>query len=136
MKTAGFVPSGIHRTDPSIDIIQGGAPTTQDAADPGPGYTIPDEGGTDRSYAPGDLVMARGSGEDSAGGQFFFAAGPNAARLDDQGTYVTFGKVTEGLDVVEAILASHVADPSSVLGGRPDPSVTVTSVTIEEGPAA
>ena len=32
------------RTDTSIDIIQGGSPHTQDTSDPGPGYTIKDEG--------------------------------------------------------------------------------------------
>ena len=34
----------VFRTDTSIDIIQGGSPHTQGASDPGPGYTIKDEG--------------------------------------------------------------------------------------------
>ena len=33
----------LFRTDPSIDIIQGGSPHTNTPSDPGPGYTIPDE---------------------------------------------------------------------------------------------
>lgn len=122
--------SAIHRTDPSIDIIQGGAPTTQNASDPGPGYTIADEGTTDRHYAEGDLVMARTGAPNSAGAQFFFVAGPNAAALDAQGTYVTFGKVTAGLDVVKAILGLHQAGGS--LGGAPSRPVIVNSVTITE----
>ena len=122
----------IHRTDPSIDIIQGGSPHTQSASDPGPGYTITDEGTTDRNYEAGDLVMARSQGVNSAGAQFFFVAGPAASALDSQGTYVTFGQVTEGLDVVQQILASHQADPNSQLGGAPDPPVTVESVEIIE----
>src|SRR3954454_14202044 len=48
--------SAIFRTDPSIDIIQGGGPGTQNPSDPGPGYTIKDEGGK-LSYSPGDVVM-------------------------------------------------------------------------------
>lgn len=122
----------IHRTDPSIDIIQGGSPNTQDASDPGPGYTITDEGTTDRNYEAGDLVMARSAGPNSAGAQYFFVAGPAASALDSQGTYVTFGQVAEGLDVVQQILAMHKADPNSGLGGAPDPPVTVESVEIIE----
>ncbi len=122
----------IHRTDPSIDIIQGGSPHTQNASDPGPGYTITDEGTTDRNYEAGDLVMARTQGVNSAGAQFFFVAGPAASALDAQGTYVTFGQVTAGLEVVQQILAMHQADPQSQLGGAPEPPVTIESVEIVE----
>lgn len=118
----------IFRTDPSIDIIQGGG---QSPSDPGPGYTIPDEG-SGFSYEPGQLVMARTGAPDSAGAQFFFVAGPGASALDAQGTYVVFGNVVEGLDVVEAILASHEDQPDNPLGGAPNPPVTIRSVTIEE----
>lgn len=122
----------LFRTDPSIDIIQGGGPTTNSPSDPGPGYTIPDEGGP-FSYEAGDLVMARTAAPDSSGAQFFFAAGPDVALLNDQGTYLLFGETTEGLDVLEEILASHVDEPDNPLGGAPDPEVTVESVTIVEG---
>ncbi|MPY93019.1 MAG: peptidylprolyl isomerase [Acidimicrobiia bacterium] len=115
------------RTDPSIGIIQGGGlSNTED-----PGYTIPDEGGK-FTYAPGDLVMARTIQPNSAGGQFFFGVDDAISGLDAQGTYVTFGQVTEGLDVLAAILATHQADPASNLGGAPSPPVTVNSVRIEE----
>jgi cyclophilin family peptidyl-prolyl cis-trans isomerase len=122
----------IHRSDPSIDILQGGSPHTQSASDPGPGYTITDEGTTDRNYEAGDLVMARSQGVNSAGAQFFFVAGPAASALDSQGTYVTFGEVTEGLEVVQQILGTHQADPESQLGGAPNPPVTIESVEIIE----
>jgi cyclophilin family peptidyl-prolyl cis-trans isomerase len=115
------------RTDPSIGIIQGGGQTNTET----PGYTIPDEGGR-FTYTPGDLVMARGQAANSGGSQFFFAVNDATSSLDDQGTYVTFGKVTEGLDVLEKVLASHKAQADNPLGGAPDPAVTVTSVTIEE----
>lgn len=116
----------IFRTDPSIDIIQGGGKTNTDS----PGYTILDEGGPYK-YAEGELVMARGSEPNSGGGQFFFVTGPKASLLDQQGTYVTFGKVTKGLDVTKAIMALHKADDSG-LGGAPSRTVTVNSVTITE----
>ena len=128
--------SSFPRTDPSIDIIQGGSPGTQSISDPGPGYTIKDEGGQ-FSYAEGDLVMARSQGPDSASAQYFFSAGPATAQLNSQGTYVTFGKVVEGLDLLKKVLASHVdcPDPEAggdCLGGAPQPPVKVDTLTIEE----
>ena len=130
--------SSFQRTDPSIEIIQGGAPNTQSISDPGPGYTIKDEGGKVEAYTEGDLVMARTQGPDSASAQYFFSAGPKTQSLASQGTYITFGKTVEGLDVLKKVLASHVACPqpaapgTSCLGGAPQPPVTVESVTIEE----
>lgn len=116
----------IFRTDPSIDIIQGGGFSTSDSI----GYNIADEG-SGFTYSEGDLVMARSQGPDSGGAQFFFVTGPNGSLLDAQGTYVTFGKVTQGLDVIKAIQALH--DPTtSGVGGQPSRTVTVNSVTISE----
>ncbi|HEX9259228.1 MAG TPA: peptidylprolyl isomerase [Acidimicrobiales bacterium] len=115
----------VFRTDPSIDIIQGGGMTNTDS----PGYTIPDEGGK-FTYTEGDFTMARTSAPNSAGGQWFFSTGPNTAKLDSQGTYVTFGKVTEGMDVVKAIIGLHQA--GGQLGGAPSRDVIVKTVTITE----
>jgi peptidyl-prolyl cis-trans isomerase B (cyclophilin B) len=131
----------LFRTDPSIGIIQGGSPHTQDNSDPGPGYNVKDEGGKfDFSdpqapkgpfkYAAGQLIMARSAGPDSSGGQFFFSVTDSVKNLDSQGTYITFGKVTKGLDVLEKILALHV--PTGQLGGEPSKEVVITTVTIVE----
>ena len=122
----------LFRTDPSIGIIQGGAPHTNSPSDPGPGYTIPDEG-SGFTYEPGQIVMARTAAPNSASAQFFFAVNENTALLNNQGTYVVFGQMDDaGLTVAEAILASHVDQPGNRLGGGPDPQVIVNSVTIEE----
>ena len=122
----------LFRTDPSIGIIQGGAPHTNSPSDPGPGYTIPDEG-FGFTYEPGQIVMARTAAPNSAGAQFFFAVNENTALLNNQGTYVVFGQMDdESLAVAEAILASHVDQPDNPLGGGPEPPVTVNSVTIGE----
>jgi cyclophilin family peptidyl-prolyl cis-trans isomerase len=128
--------TAMFRTDRSIGIIQGGSPHTQDNEDPGPGYTIPDEGfgddvvlqggGGPYTYEAGDLVYARPGGQpDSSSAQYFFCVDANCANLDSQGFYVEFGRVVEGLDVLEAILATDA-------GGAPDPVPTVNTVTIEE----
>ncbi len=115
----------VFRTDTSIDIIQGGGLTNTDD----PGYSIPDEG-SGYKYVEGDLTMARTGEPNSAGGQWFFVAGPKAAALDGQGTYVNFAKVTSGLDVVKNILA--LSSGSGALGGVPSRNVVITSVTITE----
>jgi cyclophilin family peptidyl-prolyl cis-trans isomerase len=139
----------IFRTDPSIGIIQGGSPHTNDNSDPGPGYTIPDEpadqfvwddpnfpqGKGPFTYTAGDLVMARSAGPDSSGAQFFFGVNDAVSGLDSQGTYIRFGHVTEGLDVLQNILALHQADPTSQLGGAPSRPVTINQVIIEVVPA-
>ena len=117
--------SFIFRTDVSLDIIQGGGSNNTD----GPGYTIKDEG-TGFKYAEGDLVMARSSGADSGGGQFFFVTGPKASVLDSQGTYVTFGKITKGLDVAQAILALNSGEGD--LGGAPSKPVKINTLVITE----
>ncbi len=134
----------LFRTDPSIDIIQGGSPHTDSASDPGPGYTITDEPAFDEDdtgrligpyrYQPGQLVMARSAGRDAAGAQFFLTTGPNTAGLDSQGTYVVFGQTDDaGLAVAQSIIGLHVDTGS--MGGAPSRDVTVHSVTIEETPA-
>ena len=132
----------LFRTDPSIDIIQGGSPHTNDNRDPGPGYTIPDEPSFEVDpdtgnltgpyrYQPGQIVMARSAGQDSASAQFFLTTGPNASKLDGQGTYVVFGQTDDaGLAVARSIIGLH--EPGGPLGGAPSRDVTVHSVTIEE----
>ncbi|MCU0309856.1 MAG: peptidylprolyl isomerase [Acidimicrobiales bacterium] len=125
--------SAIFRADQSIEIVQGGAPTTNSPSDPGPGYTIPDEGGP-FTYRPGQLVMARTSQPNSAGAQFFLTGGPAVSSLDAQGTYVVFGTTDEaGTALVTAMLATAVENPNGGgLGGVPDPPVVIESVTISE----
>ena len=129
----------LFRTDPSIDIIQGGSPHTNTNSDPGPGYTIPDEPTFNNDggfltgpyrYVPGQLVMARSGGPDASGAQFFFTTGNNTSVLDSQGTYIVFGQTDEaGLGVMQDIIGLHQPDDSG-LGGRPSRTVTVNSVTI------
>ena len=107
----------LFRADPSIGIVQGGGQSnTED-----PGYEIPDEG-TGFTYEAGQLVMARTAAPNSAGGQWFFVVNDAAAALDAQGTYVVFGQVTEGLDVLEEVLA---------LAGGPDGQTPTEDVVLE-----
>jgi cyclophilin family peptidyl-prolyl cis-trans isomerase len=122
--------TAIFRTDTSIDILQGGSPHTQDASDPGPGYTIKDEG-SGYTYVPGDLTMARTAQPNSASAQYFFCAGAACSQLNSQGTYVNFGKVTTGLPVLEHILSLN-QNTNTGLGGAPSQLITVNRVIILE----
>ena len=135
----------LFRFDPSIDIIQGGAPHTNSWSDPGPGYTIPDEGGEFTrlvgggltgpfTYQAGDLVMARSAGPDSSGAQFFFGSGPRVSLLDGQGSYLRFGRADEaGRAVLTGMMDLYEVDETSPYGGGPSREVFLRSVTIEEG---
>ena len=84
-------------------MIQGGCPLGNGTG--GPGYTIRGEFSQNGFHNPlkheaGVLSMARAMHPDSAGSQFFimYKAAPH---LD--GAYAAFGKVTDGLDVVNKI---------------------------------
>lgn len=84
-------------------MIQGGCPDGTGMG--GPGYTIPGEFSqngfkNDLRHTEGVLSMARAMHPDSAGSQFFIMH-KNAPHLD--GAYAAFGKVTEGMDVVDRI---------------------------------
>jgi cyclophilin family peptidyl-prolyl cis-trans isomerase len=128
----------VTRTATSIGIIQGGSPHTQTNADPGPGYTIEDEGFDDSvitgggqgpyRYTAGDLVYARPGGQpDSSSAQWFFCATDDCSNLDSQGIYVKFGHVSEGLDVLTSILADSPQGDA-----KPNHLVTINTVTINE----
>ena len=89
-------------------MIQGGDPLGNGTG--GPGYSIKGEFNSngfknDLKHARGVISMARSMRPDSAGSQFFIMH-QNAPHLD--GEYAAFGKVIEGLDVVDEIAETDV----------------------------
>lgn len=93
-----------HRVIPGF-MIQGGCPDGTGMG--GPGHSIEGEFASngfknDLAHTKGVLSMARSMMPNSAGSQFFLMAA-DAPHLD--GDYAAFGKVIEGLDVVDAIVA-------------------------------
>lgn len=127
----------IFRANTGIDILQGGSPHSEDGSDTGPGYALQDEGKFDAqatrgnyTYAPGDLAMARSQGPNSASAQFFFVTGPNGKNLDASGTYVVFGHVTQGLDILQKMVSTAKITDASSQDGTPNPAVTIKTVTI------
>ena len=91
-----------HRVIPGF-MIQGGCPDGTGMG--GPGYSIKGEftqNGfkNDLKHTKGVLSMARTMAPNSAGSQFFIMH-QTSPHLD--GAYAAFGKITEGLDVIDAI---------------------------------
>lgn len=92
-----------HRVIPGF-MIQGGDPTGTGMG--GPEYSIKGQFASngvknDLKHQRGVLSMARSAMPDSAGSQFFIMV-DDAPHLD--GAYAAFGKVIEGLDVVDEIV--------------------------------
>jgi peptidyl-prolyl cis-trans isomerase B (cyclophilin B) len=85
-----------HRVIPDF-MIQGGDPTGTGSG--GPGYTFEDEF-NDNKVERSALAMAN-AGPDTNGSQFFIVTADACAWLD--GKHTVFGRVTEGMDVVDAI---------------------------------
>ncbi len=77
-------------------MAQGGDPSGRGSG--GPGYTLPAEF-NDTKHVRGIVSMARTSDPNSAGSQFFIVYA-TADYLDGQ--YTAFGRVTSGMDIVEA----------------------------------
>ena len=107
-------------------MIQGGCPDGTGMG--GPGYSIKGEFAgngfaNDLKHTPGVLSMARAMHPDSAGSQFFIMH-KTSPHLDGQ--YAAFGKVTEGLDIVDKI-ASTPTDYSD----RPYETQQIKSMTVD-----
>ena len=78
-------------------VVQGGCPKGDGTG--GPGYTIPAEFNKNK-HVRGSLAMARSQQPDSAGSQFYITYGAQP-HLDNN--YTVFGKVTSGMEHVDAI---------------------------------
>lgn len=88
-----------HRVIPNF-VVQGGCPRGDGTG--GPGYTIKCETeGNPHKHLRGSLSMAH-AGKDTGGSQFFICHAPQP-HLD--GVHTVFGRVTEGIDVVDNIRA-------------------------------
>ena len=119
-----------HRVIPGF-MIQGGCP--QGTGMGGPGYCIKGEfffNGikNDLKHKRGVLSMARSSSPNSAGSQFFIMH-QDSKHLDGQ--YAAFGKVTSGMDVVDAIASTRTG-----MQDRPVEEQKIASITVEVNGAA
>ncbi len=98
----------------------------------GPGYTIKDEPVTTK-YERGTVAMARSSGPDSVGSQFFIVLDDAAAQslADPQyNNYQIIGKVTAGMEIVDTIAAMPNSGQNS--GNAAIDPVPMTKVTVSK----
>lgn len=100
-----------HRVIPGF-VAQGGCPNGTGTG--GPGYTIKDELiDNPHKHERGALSMAH-RGPNTGGSQFFIVYEPQP-HLD--GVHTVFGKVTEGMDVVDGIKPGDVMEKVEVVEG-------------------
>ena len=107
-------------------MIQGGCPNGTGMG--GPGYSIAGEfaqNGFDNQlkHEPGVISMARAMNPDSAGSQFFIMH-KNSPHLD--GAYAAFGKIIEGMDVV-----NKIAETDTAFRDKPITDQKMKKVTVE-----
>lgn len=120
-----------HRLVPGF-VLQGGDPDGDGTG--GPGYTINGEfkanGYTKNtlSHDKGIISMARSMDYDSAGSQFFIVL-DDSAKSSLDGMYAGFGRVTEGMEILEEIEANEkIADDAT---GALEENITITKVTVD-----
>ena len=110
-------------------MIQGGDPLGTGMG--GPGYTIPDEipaNHVNYPYDPGIIAMANTGRANTGGSQFFICTVDDTATLAP--SYTQFGKVIEGMDVVQKIAAVPVVTANGELSKPKNPPV-IKTITIE-----
>ena len=104
-------------------MIQGGDPTGTGRG--GPGYQFADEP-VKGAYEIGSIAMAN-SGPNTNGSQFFICQGPQCTGLPK--SYNLFGKVVEGMDVVNKIADVPTTGPER---SQPTQEVKITTIEISE----
>ena len=107
-------------------VIQGGDPTGTGTG--GPGYKFADEP-VAREYERGTLAMAN-AGPNTNGSQFFVVLEDLRGKLPKN--YTIFGRVTEGMDVVDAIANTPTITGRSGENSTPTEPITLEKVTISE----
>ena len=110
-----------HRIVPGF-VIQGGDPEGNGTG--GPGYSVVEAPPADLEYTKGVVAMAKSEAEapGTSGSQFFVVTGANVGLPPE---YALVGKISGGIDVVEAIGKLGGADQ------QPTEEVRIASVTIE-----
>ena len=102
-----------HRVIPDF-VIQGGCPFSKDMSDRrvgtgGPGHSIDCETDADLQYHDRGVLSMAHAGKNTGGSQFFIChSRNNTAHLD--GRHTCFGKVVEGVDVIDQIRQGDVIE--------------------------
>jgi len=114
-----------HRIIPDF-VIQGGCPRGDGTG--GPGWTV-DAEFNERPHDKGVLSMARSADPNSAGSQFFICLGRDHCQHLD-GEYTAFGKVIDGLNTVDKIAATPLADRNAGTPAQPPKMLSAARVDV------
>lgn len=107
-----------HRVIPNF-VIQGGCPFSVNPRDPrvgtgGPGYKIKCETQAEKQYHDRGVLSMAHAGKDTGGSQFFIChCRQNTQHLD--GVHTCFGRVVEGLEVIDAIVAGDLIESIKIV---------------------
>ncbi len=103
--------STFHRVIPNF-VVQGGSP--DGTASGGPGYSIDCETGGDKQYHDRGVLSMAHAGKNTGGSQFFIChSRQNTQHLD--GKHTAFGKVYEGLDIIDDIRQGDVMEKVTIV---------------------
>lgn len=120
-----------HRlTTAGIFVLQCGDPNGDGTGGPGYNFGPIENAPADDLYEEGVIAMARRGGDDySMGSQFFIVYQDSQIPSDSVGGYTVFGRVTGGLESIQAIASAGVAGGGT--DGPPIDSVTLENVSVE-----
>lgn len=120
----GFYEGVIFHRIIKLFMVQTGDPTGSGAG--GPGYRFADELPVKHSYDPGIVAMAN-AGPNTNGSQFFICTGGQSKGLDGCPNYTQFGRISEGMDIVQKIAGVPVKrSPHGEMSSPVDPPVIKT----------
>jgi peptidyl-prolyl cis-trans isomerase B (cyclophilin B) len=117
-----FDGTACHRlTTKGIEVLQCGDPTGTGSG--GPGYTFADENLEDATYPRGTVAMAN-AGPGTNGSQFFLVYGDSTLPPN----YTPFGRITSGLEVLDAVAKAGSDDANGAGDGKPKLPITITTL--------
>lgn len=112
-----------------LAVLQCGDPTGTGTGGPDWRFGPVENAPTDDVYPAGTVAMARQGGDaQSMGSQFFLVYEDSTIPADAAGGYTVFGRITEGLDVIQAVADAGIAEGTAQ---TPATEVTIEGVEVQ-----
>lgn len=126
-----FEGTSCHRlTTQGIYVLQCGDPLGNGQGGPGYRFGPVENAPADDVYPAGTLAMARVGGDaESQGSQFFLVYDDSTIPSDAAGGYTVFGRVTDGLDVIQQVADGGVSGGTG--DGQPARAISIEQVSVQ-----